>query len=151
MCRRHLKIYDFPFELACIWAEKLNECESDSRMSGPCSISLCCGCLASSYGRAHPQICLTVLVEMAAAQRCSICARNVQVDCHQKSAAFRAFTSRTLQHAGPNVQRFRPAGAVSEGVGEERLQGRQVGQEGVQIRRLQHPNMSDPVVLNARP
>ncbi len=68
-----------------------------------------------------------------------------------KFAAFRAFTSCALQHAGPNVQRFRSAGAVSEGVGEERLQGRQVGQEGVQIRRLQHPNMSELCCVECAP
>ena len=44
--------------------------------------------------------------------------------------------------AGAYVQRIWAAGAVSQGLGEERLQGGQVGQESVQVWRLQHPDMT---------
>lgn len=42
---------------------------------------------------------------------------------------------------GAHVQRIWSAGAVSQGVGEEFLQGGEVGQESVQVWGLQHQNL----------
>lgn len=43
-------------------------------------------------------------------------------------------------HAGANVQLLRPASAVSEGLGEELVQGGQMGAQGVKVWRLPSPN-----------